>query len=80
MTTARSSHPCRVRMSVMFVAQAALPFVGENRRLTRFGVSTAGLPTSSGACDSHAARRARSLTSGGPPDARYTCRPPPGDR
>jgi hypothetical protein len=48
--------------------------------LTRFGVSTAGLPTSSGACDSHAARRARSLTSGGPPDARYTCRPPPGDR
>jgi len=51
----------------MFVAQAALPFVGENRRLTRFGVSTAGLPTSSGACDSHAARRRdRNFNRGGP--------------
>lgn len=45
MTTASESHPRRVQGLVMFVAQAALRFVGENWRWRRFGVSTTGLPT-----------------------------------
>ncbi len=45
MTTASESHPRRVQSFVMFVAQAALRFVGKNRRWRRFGVSTTGLPT-----------------------------------
>jgi hypothetical protein len=45
-TTARYSHHCQVRIYVIFVAQAVLGRVGENWRLTRFGVCAAGLPTS----------------------------------